>query len=309
MNDSIYSFISNAVGPDGLLPADFDLPKKKEDDKPLFADGALDGIQIYHMGFKVIEEPALAELLEILRTANSGEYDKAEKDLSGFFKEFRAIEIIDEVQNQIIDHKEELTVQSMAEFAYRLITGSSDTEVIKCGLIILELVDTSSDPELMNVIRMLGLSDEFTIFSVFVMRHWPDAQMEVLDLARKVHGWGRIHCVKYIEPVNDEITKWLLFNGIDNSVLHEYSALTVFNKIQVEDMLDSDELKADEFSGILKIVDSMLVEGPVQGISAVEDPPALLAKVLDAAGRFEPDEEDKKIIADISDLKKRYAGG
>ena len=53
----------------------------------------------------------------------------------------------------------------------------------------------------------------------------------------------------------------------------------------------------------------MLVEGPVQGISAVEDPPALLAKVLDAAGRFEPDEEDKKIIADISDLKKRYAGG
>ena len=132
MNDSIYSFISNAVGPDGLLPADFDLPKKKEDDKPLFADGALDGIQIYHMGFKVIEEPALAELLEILRTANSGEYDKAEKDLSGFFKEFRAIEIIDEAQNQIIDHKKEI---------------NAILEAKKLNVPVICVVDTNSDPD------------------------------------------------------------------------------------------------------------------------------------------------------------------
>lgn len=35
MNDSIYSFISNAVGPDGLLPEGFE---PDEEDKEIIAD-------------------------------------------------------------------------------------------------------------------------------------------------------------------------------------------------------------------------------------------------------------------------------
>jgi len=193
----------------------------------------------------------------------------------------------------------------MVRFATGLITGSTDREVIKVGLIILELVDTSGDPDLMRIIRTIGLSDEFTIYSVFIMRHWPDGQMEILDLAKRVHGWGRVHCVRFIEPENQEIKHWLLTNGIDNSVMPEYSALTVFNKAGISEMLDRNDLNDDDKRSILKIIDHMLVEGPVTGISGVEDPPETLAKVLDMASGLDSDDEEKRIIGDITELHRQ----
>ena len=130
--------------------------------------------------------------------------------------------------------------------------------------------------------------------------------MEILDLAKRVHGWGRIHCVKFIEPENDEIKHWLLMNGIDNSVLKEYSALEVFEKIDVPDMLDRTDLSSEEAKAVLDIIDSMLVEGPVAGISAVESPSDLLAKVLKFSGRITPDEEEQRIFKDVAELKQKY---
>ncbi|MCR4556715.1 MAG: hypothetical protein K5779_02690 [Saccharofermentans sp.] len=306
MDDSIFKYISDAVDDNGLLPNDFRLPESKDKQQAMFADGALDGIQIYHMGFSELRKSEIFEMFYLLKIAESGDHTKASEGLSEYCVKHRAVTIIDELQQTIMDHKDELSVQNMAEFAISLIMESSDRELVKVGLIILELVDTTCDPELMDTIRTLGLSDEFTLFSVFIMRNWPDGQMELLDLAKKVRGWGRIHCVKFIEPVNDEITRWLLLNGIDNDVVPDYSALTVFEKTGVEEMLDRTDLEADEIKAVLRIIDSMLSEGPVAGISAVDDPPALLSKVLEFADRIDLDEEEKKIIANVSELNQRY---
>ena len=47
-NKSIYEYIrGNLVN--GELPPDFSLPKEKQPDKVTFADGAQDGIAVYHM--------------------------------------------------------------------------------------------------------------------------------------------------------------------------------------------------------------------------------------------------------------------
>ena len=305
MSESIYELISNAVT-DGCLPADFHLPKPEDPKKAMFAAGALDGIQIYHAGFPVLEDEDYERILDILKVANDGEFDTAAEDFTDFCEKFSAVTIIDDIQQVILDNREELDVNQMAEFAYTLITEASDRELIKVGLIIFELVQTSSDPELMDIIRTLALSDEFTLFAVFVMRTWPNGQMEILDLAKKVRGWGRIHCVRFIEPENDEIAHWLLMNGIDNDVMREYSALEVFNKINVEAMLDGDNLSDEDAKAILQIIDSMLVEGPVAGISAVESPRDLLAKVLKLAEKITPDEEEQRIIKDVAELKQRF---
>lgn len=309
MSESLFEYISRSVQGDGILPEGFSLPKPEDEQKAIFADGAWDGIQIYHAGFASMEDDDRAAMLDLLRLANKGDFDKAAGGFSKLCEKFSAIVIIDELQNTIIDNREELGVQQMVKFAAGLISGSSDKELVKVGLIILELVDTSSDPDLMRVIRTLGLSDEFTIFSVFVMRHWPDGQMEILDLAKKVHGWGRIHCVRFIEPENDEIRHWLLMNGIDNSILKEYSALDVFDKIDVESMLDRTDLSSEEAKAILNIIDSMLVEGPVAGISAVESPSDLLAKVLRFAEGIKLDEEEQRIIKDVAEQKQKYDSG
>ena len=306
--ESLYEYISRSITGDGILPDDFSLPKLEDKQKAIFADGAMDGIQIYHMGFTALEDDDRKTILDLLRLANKNELEKASEGFLKFCERFGAIVLIDDIHNTIIDNRDELDVHQMVKFAATLISESSERELVKIGLIILELVDTSKDADLMRTIRTLGLSDEFTIFSVFIMRHWPDGQMEILDLAKRVHGWGRIHCVRFIEPENDEITHWLLMNGIDNCVMSEYSALEVFDKINVEDMLDRTDLTDEEVKAVLKIIDAMLVEGPVQGLSAVESPPDLLTKVLKFAEDKTLDEEGQQIIKDVAELKQRFEG-
>lgn len=299
MGEPIIEYISNALSDECVLPDGFRLPEIRSEKAINFADGALDGIMIYHSSFCVIEEPEKAEILNNLRIAENGDCGNAASGFSKICKSHRAVELIDAVQGVIIDHKDELSVQKTVQFAIGLISTSEERELVKIGLIILELVNTSNDPELMRKIRILGLSDEFTLFSVFIMRHWPDGQMEILDLARRVHGWGRIHCVQFIEPENDEIRHWLLTDGIDNNVMPEYSALTVFEKTEIGKMLDRTDLSDEEVRCILKIINSMLVEGPVAGISGVEDPPGILAKVLKASEKIETDEEEQRIVDDV----------
>ncbi len=304
MDRSLFQYISEAVDSEGMLPLDFHLPPVEDEKKAIFADGAMDGINIYHMGFSPMSEEEEQELLKLLITANDGDIDNATSGFASFCKKHRAVTIIDDVQDAILNNQDDLSVQNMVRFAFHLLTETSDRECVKIGLTILELVDTSKDSDLMTVIRTMGLSDEFTLFTVFIMRHWPDGQMEILDLAKRVHGWGRIHCVSFIEPENDEIKEWLLLHGVDNSVLPDYSALKVFNKAGVEELLDRKDLSLEEIKGILKIMDAMLDEGPVAGISALDSPEPVLAKVLAVANACSGlDDDDRKIVSRIEEYK------
>ena len=97
-----------------------------------------------------------------------------------------------------------------------------------------------------------------------------------------------------------------MLNGIDNYIMREYSALEVFNKINVEDMLDRTDLNSEDSKAVLNIIDAMLVEGPVLGLSQVESPPDTLAKVLKFAEGLTLDEDEKRIIRDVTELKRRF---
>ena len=58
-------------------------------------------------------------------------------------------------------------------------------------------------------------------------------------------------------------------------------------------------LTREDFAGIRDIVDALLNEGPVAGISAVEDADAHLRAFLDRAGEFEPDEDDQRVVEEV----------
>ena len=192
-----------------------------------------------------------------------------------------------------------MSPDALFRFSVDLILQSMNIECVKVGLIILELLKVYDNDVVVEAIKNLGLSDEFTIFAVFLMKHWPDGDREILELAKKVHGWGRIHCVFYIDPVDDEIRKWILINGVDNAVLPEYSAYDSYVKADIENLLLRDDLSMEEMSGILKITDAMLNEGPVSGISRLESPKEYLDKVVEKSNAFELSDEDKERVERI----------
>lgn len=300
-NDSLFLLVANSIDENGDLPSDFSLPK--QDDQPImFADGAMDGIYIYHMGHSPLSEEDADKLGSLLRKAAEGREEEAEEGFAEFCKDNRALSIIDDVQKYIVNHTSELSADNMYKFAVNMMMASNHIECVKIGMCILELFDTEENETLADAIRAIGVSDEFTIFSVFLMRNWENGAMEVLELAKHVHGWGRIHCMDFIEPENEEIKNWILENGVDNEVVPAYSGMVAYEKADVPGVLVKNKLSKDEMHGILKIVSAMLDEGPVNGISNLDEPETFLCSVVKRAAAMLPLEvADYEVINEIDE--------
>ena len=64
MSQSLFDYINDHLDQDGNLPQDFHLPVVEDENKVKFADGALDGISIYHMGYSPMSEDDAKKLIE-----------------------------------------------------------------------------------------------------------------------------------------------------------------------------------------------------------------------------------------------------
>lgn len=286
---------------DGELPGSFSLPKYGEDNDPnkiRFADGAMDGIGIYHMGQPHITD----EMRQIISDAfkHIDDTEKAEQLMSGLLEKLVPIRAIDLIQEYIIDNAASLDPNTVYAFAVGRL-HSSDINMIKLGLIITEIF-TEHDEAVKEIIRTLGLSDEFTIFSVFNMMTWENADREIFELAKKVHGWGRIHAVKRLAPETKEIRDWLLEEGVKNDVVPAYSALDVYSKLDIPSMLKED-ITDDKLTQIAYLLEAMFDEGPVRGISALEEEAAasMISGFISLAAQRRSSPEICELILTISE--------
>lgn len=300
MSISLFDYITNNTDSEGRLPKTFSLPEEGDGTGLRFADGALDGISIYHMGHTPLTDEEKARLGELMTLAANGGENKAEDGFAEFCSKHRAITVIDDLQEYISEHSESLDPRRSFDFAVHMLKASSDRECVKIGLSILEMFNISNDDALKDAVRTVGLSDEFTIFSVFLMRRWPNAEEEILSLAKKVRGWGRIHCIDFLQPATEAAKDWLFLNGVDNDVVPAYSAWTVYEKADVEERMKKETLTYEEVHALLQLTAALLDEGPVSGISNMDDPDSYLKKVLSLTEGHTLTDEDKDIIDDIS---------
>ena len=304
MDTPILQYIIDNLNEEGTLPDDFNLPEEEEGEGVKFADGALDGITIYHMGVAPLNEDDKVKFGGLITLAGTGAFDEAEAGLKDFCREHRAITIIDDLQTFIMENTDILDAGKTLTFAMHLLYESTDRELVKVGMSILELFDVYRNEATADAIRKIGLCNEFTIFAVFIVRRWPEGEKEILELAKEVRGWGRIHCVDFIDAQDDETKRWLLFNGVDNDVVPAYSAWNVYEKADVEGVLAKDSLMFEEMEAVLAIADALMDEGPVSGISKMDNPRAFLDKVIEKAGAgYEFSEEDERILQAAKEWK------
>ena len=286
------------------LGKDFSLPS---DEKGLrYVDGAKDGICAYHMGAAEITKKDIEEINKVITLANTGDYDQADSVLEKLCERIRVVNFIDELQDCILDRKDEIE-DKFYVYSLHLMTQSANIECVKVGMMIQELF-TQSD-EVKGMVRTLGLSDEFTLYSVFIMRNWENGNTEIMNIAKSVNGWGKVHAVHYIEPDTEEIRQWLLTDAVSNDVMPAYSGWDCYKTADVGSVIKKDKLSYKELEGVLSIVDAMLDEGPVLGISNIEDPKEVLLNVLNHAIKHAPlSAKDCKIISNILDWQKENLG-
>ena len=285
MKKSIYEIILENIQEDGKLPENFSLPKENKDNTELnFAPGALDGIHIYHFGIPDEEiEKAKVGIKKAIDFVSQEEIKKANKEFEKIFKkDIRAIDIIDEICSCIQDNSENLDPQKIFAYGYYLILDSKNVELVKVGLILMELLEPHLPEEVNETIKILGLYDEFTIFSIFNLRHLPNGNDFIFEYAQKLNSWGKVHAVERLQPKTKKIKDWILHNGMSNSVLNEYLALTCYQKAEVEKRLKT-KITKKEFDSIGKIIANLFPEGPVAGISAIENDEEILTIFVEHA--------------------------
>ena len=90
-----------------------------------------------------------------------------------------------------------------------LATTGVDRGAVKTGVALLGATGLGKDVE---VVRVLGRHEEFTLYVAVAMSNGAEQpEVELWDLARKVQGWGRIHCVERLSTTLDPgIQDWIL---------------------------------------------------------------------------------------------------
>lgn len=286
---SIYQCILDGME-NGSLREGFSLPEPEGGRQIRYADGAMDGISLYHMPRKQIDEAGMSLMSRAVWAAAAGEHEEADLDFAELGKTMRAVGVIDQLQGYIMEYAAQLPAEAVFQSALYLMVNSADRESVKFGLSMMELFGEPEE-EVRQIIRTLGLSDEFTIFSVWNMLKWENGNQEIFDLIRKVRGWGRIHALQRLKPETPEISEWILLNGIDNDVMEAYSALPAWTKADVYRRLRK-PMTQEEFEAIGRILQALLDEGPVAGISKVLHASEDILRYLSLADGFEigPDE-------------------
>lgn len=272
--ESIYENICRARNELEVLPPEYSLPQEDRpgEGKIRFVDGAMDGIALYHMGVPGQDAALLIQALDAAAT----DLAQAHELVMQWAADGHMISAREQVLNYVLDRQQQLPPSEIYRLAAECALKGVRREEVKFGLTLLALFDMSQNEPLKNAMRILALSDEFTLYVLSAAANWDNSAREILRIAKSVQGWGRIHAVRALEPETAEIADWLFAEGWDNTVLPGYSALECCNKGRLQQRLESGELNAKDYSRACGLLTALLEEGPVPGISEAEDPAGLL---------------------------------
>ena len=306
-NLSIYELIKSSIQSDGSLPENFSLPQE-ETDGISWADGAMDGVFLYHTARN---EGSIEPLKDIIFQISEGKFEEADNNLNNL--NFSMVSIKIPLLKWIFQERENINADNLYKFAISQLTTSKNKECIKFSLSVLSLIRVENDAETLEKIKILALSDEFTLYCLNIIEHLENSNNEIFEIAKKVKGWGRIHSIPYLQVTNNEIKEWILEKGCHNKVVPSYTALTCAKKINLLEILNEENISNKRFNNISYLVAALLDEGAATGISALENKEVLIEKYLEKAKDLSSSEDDyhtvmmiKEYIEDSEDINNNF---
>ena len=297
--ESIYNRIKNAMTAEGTMPEDFVLRPKMQDGRQ-FADGAIDGTIRYYMGHAGNTD--IEMLTQALKLASADKFEDAANALITYFAQgIVMLPVMDKVQEWIYHHPQELSPENLGRFAMTLLLQSPDAESVKFALTVLEVLEQEPSEDLQELLLTLASCEELTLFCLFALGGYDNANDIYFQLAQKLKGWGRIHAISMLKATNEEIRSWLLDEGWQNSIMPEYSAITIIKRTKLADLLQQVEAGQDTqlVNQAGNLIGYALQEEPIAGLSGYKRAGELLQGYLSKAEQVELSEANRQKLPEI----------
>jgi hypothetical protein len=267
---SIYENIKSSVAEDAKLSRDFSLEEPKAPNQISFAPGMIDGAGVvghYNPGNPKKDAARITKSLrKFLKTGKQARIDEIDKIIS----ETGALSVVDLILTDIQNDHAGIDAPKLIECALGFAAESSNPNLIKLGIALLGLYDFGENSDVTGIIETLALYDEFTLYSVVAAFNWTNGNDIIFRIAKRVDGWGKIQAVERLEPENDEIREWILREGCSNAIMDAYHGVTCAEKGDLINALRKDNMDDRLFDSVSVIMDALLDEGPVAGISEYE---------------------------------------
>lgn len=205
-----------------------------------------------------------------------------------------AIDHVDALLDQL-DGRPDPLDDRWRSFAKWMATTAPDRNSVKYAMAILGLVH---DDESLEVLRVLGRHEEFTLYAaIAVTRSLDDPDPILWELGRSTEGWGRIHTIRFLDGTeNPEVRRWMLVDGFRCWVMPSYTALISAETGGLLEALTGSP-EADVLHGAGEILRA-LIDGD-SSIDDYGDGPLVVALYLDRIRDSEPRLEQRLAIASI----------
>ncbi len=297
--EPIYSYIKRNLDADGKLPQMYEeLPDSEEyyEGKEVrWAEGAMDGVFSHHVGAGDDNEKVLS-VSKLIRQQVA--------KLSGSTRRNTYLALMDDGLLGYIDpllkhlrKMSDLDPQVLYEEARWFASEGAHRGVVKVGIALLGLFNCERDEELLMT---LGKSEEFTLYvSVAIRNGFTNYNQKLFELAKCVHGWGKIHLVERLEADTDEIKGWLLRHGCDNSIMPEYLAYTCAVNGELDKALSDPYIDRELYEGAGLIISALISGGPAEDMDDYDDSLTVITGFLRHAAVHCSTPEDLLVIFDI----------
>ncbi|MDR6884296.1 limonene hydroxylase [Bacillus sp. 3255] len=293
---SIYSYIKEqGESVDGSLPDDEEFWSGS---KMKWVAGGLDGALGHHAGPGQMTDDT-RELVQLLAKQSRKPKQSVRKALYAKLVKADIGSKIDAILDEV-RKLPGIKPEAVFDEAKWLAENGTHRNAVKFGIALLGLFQNEQVKELLLT---LGRHDEFTLYAVVAIRNGMEDSNQVLfELAKHVHGWGKIHLVERLEPTTQEIRDWLLREGCPNNVMNEYLAFTCARNGGLREALSAEHVDSALFEGATDIIEALMSGGPAEDIDDYEDGPQVMSDYVRLAKEMGSTARHLSVILSIRDF-------
>jgi hypothetical protein len=265
---SIYKFLTENLTEEGRLKDSAnDLPDEKptNENEIRWAPGLLDSMY----GAQDSNESKLKveELVKLLKHVSEYGDKKSKANFYQLITETDSIiGIIDDFLEKAINSSLPINPY-LFEFSKDLAFKTNHRNSVKVGVAIIGICKGKS---VLNEIKIIGLHDEFTLFSIVAISNISDDVVnDFWETAKKVDGWGKIHIVERLAKMKlpNAVKNWLIIDGYKNSIMYEYLAYTCAVNGNLHDIIKQETIDTSTFKASAEIIAALIAGGPAEDIS------------------------------------------